>query len=199
MLDHILLGCSDLDRGIAFVEQRTGVKAAFGGVHPGRGTRNALLSLGEMHYLEIIAPDPQQVEASDVYGVNKLTEPRLVCWAAHPGPITQFAAGLRNRGLAFEAPFPAREKAPMAGFCSGRLCALKTTTPKCCRSSSSGTSAPFIPPPTRPPVAKSIASRFPVQTTLNCSGFARHSVSMFASNMLKNHNSPPTSPAQMES
>ncbi|MGC1905543.1 MAG: VOC family protein, partial [Candidatus Acidiferrum sp.] len=35
LLDHILLGSSDLDDGIAFVERRTGVRAAFGGVHPG--------------------------------------------------------------------------------------------------------------------------------------------------------------------
>jgi hypothetical protein len=53
MLDHILLGCSDLDRGMAFVEKHTGIPAAFGGVHPGRGTRNALLSLGEPTHMEL--------------------------------------------------------------------------------------------------------------------------------------------------
>jgi hypothetical protein len=34
MLDHLLLGCGNLDAGIAFVEKHTGVKAALGGVHP---------------------------------------------------------------------------------------------------------------------------------------------------------------------
>jgi Glyoxalase-like domain len=121
VLDHILLGCNDLDRGIAFVEEHTGVLAAFGGVHPGRGTRNALLSLGEKHYLEIIAPDPQQVGAPDTRNLQNLAEPRLVGWAAHPGDISQLATRLRNADITFEGPTPGSRKRP-----DGRLLQWKT-------------------------------------------------------------------------
>lgn len=112
MLDHILLGCSDLERGIDFVEQRTGVRAAFGGVHPGRGTRNALLSLGERHYFEIIAPDPAQPAVPDSRGLKNLTEPHLIGWAEHPGDLTPLATRLRAAGLAFDGPTPGSRKRP---------------------------------------------------------------------------------------
>jgi hypothetical protein len=125
MLDHILLGCSVLDRGIDFVLEHTGVRATFGGVHPGRGTQNALLSLGEKHYLEIIAPDPEQPHAPDHYGLQKLTEPRLVTWAAHPGDLTPFASRLSAASIAFEGPTPGSRKRP-----DGRLLQWKTLTLK---------------------------------------------------------------------
>ncbi len=121
VLDHILLGSSDLEAGVAFVNQQTGVTAAFGGVHPGRGTRNALLSLGGRHYLEIIAPDPAQTGAPDHYGLKKLTAPRLVGWAARPGDLNAFAARLRDANLAFDGPTPGARKRP-----DGRLLEWKT-------------------------------------------------------------------------
>ena len=128
LLDHILLGCNDLDRGIAFVEERAGVRAAFGGVHPGRGTRNALLSVGERRYLEIIAPDPKQEQSSiPAYAVHQLTiikeltVPRLVGWAAHPGEIEAFAKKLRKSGIAIAGPFPGSRARP-----DGRVLNWKT-------------------------------------------------------------------------
>jgi hypothetical protein len=121
LLDHILLGCNDLDRGIDFVEKHTGVRAAFGGVHPGRGTRNALLSLGEHSYLEIIAPDPQQPNAPDIYKLKRLDEPRLVTWAAHPGDIQALANRLAKEGIAAEGPTPGSRKRP-----DGKLLQWKT-------------------------------------------------------------------------
>ncbi len=124
-LDHILLGCGDLDHGIAFVEQRLGVRAMFGGVHPGRGTQNALLSLGERHYLEIIAPDPAQPASKSARRaqLEKLTEPRLVGWAAHPGDFSSFAKRLQQAGLAFEGPAPGSRERP-----DGRLLQWQTLT-----------------------------------------------------------------------
>jgi len=127
LLDHILLGCSDLDRGIAFVEERTGVHAAFGGVHPGRGTQNALLSLGTRRYLEIITPDLAQPDARDplVTHLKKLSEPRLVNWAAHPGDLAAFAKKLREASVAFEGPTPGSRKRP-----DGRVLQWQTLTLK---------------------------------------------------------------------
>jgi hypothetical protein len=114
MLDHILVGCSVLQDGIDFVERHTGVRAAFGGVHPGRGTQNALLSLGTRRYLEIIAPDPQQSASPSELSakLKKLSEPRLVGWAAHPGDLQVFAADLAKAGITAEGPTPGSRKRP---------------------------------------------------------------------------------------
>lgn len=122
MLDHILLGCSDLDQGIAFVEQHTGVRPAVGGVHPGRGTRNALLSLGKLHYLEVIAPDPQQHIESAVPSLlntlRHLAVPKLVEWAVHTNDIQAVAERLRKQGIAFHGPNPGSRKRPDGGMLS---------------------------------------------------------------------------------
>jgi catechol 2,3-dioxygenase-like lactoylglutathione lyase family enzyme len=129
ILDHILLGSADLDAGIDFVEQHLGIRAAFGGVHPGRGTQNALLSLGNRHYLEIIAPDPKQqgakvtpmVRADLIAHLRSITTPSLVGWAAHPGSLDAFAKRLRDAAVAFHGPTRGSRKRP-----DGRLLQWQT-------------------------------------------------------------------------
>src|SRR5437016_1188005 len=110
--DHLLLGVSDLDRGIAWVEQRTGIRPAMGGVHPGQGTRNALLSLGPRHYLEIIAPDPAQSAYNFNIDVRGFAEPRLVNWAATTTDIESVAASARKAGYALFGPLDGRRQTP---------------------------------------------------------------------------------------
>jgi Glyoxalase-like domain len=81
-IDHIIIGVADLDAGVAELERLTGVRNAVGGVHPGQGTRNALMSLGDGTYLEILAPDPEQtVDDPMVRQLRTLTEPTGVGWA----------------------------------------------------------------------------------------------------------------------
>ncbi len=112
LLDHIILGCNDLDRGIDLVEESTGVRPAIGGVHPGRGTRNALLSLGERRYLEIIAPDPAQQKIVHFPQIREMREPRLIGWAVHPRDIAAVAKQLRENKVEFKGPDNGSRKRP---------------------------------------------------------------------------------------
>ena len=121
LLDHIIIGCNDLDRGIDLVKESTGVRATLGGVHPGRGTRNALLSLGERRNLEIIAPDPAQREIAHYPQLRSMTDPRLVGWAVHPPDIAAIAKQLRENKVEFTGPDDGSRKRP-----DGRVLTWKT-------------------------------------------------------------------------
>lgn len=103
-VDHLILGAADLDAGIAHVERLTGVRAAIGGVHPGRGTRNALLSLGGRQYLEILAPDPNQQEYRSPMEVRALKAPRVIGWAAASTDVSVVLQRAKSAGLSASGP-----------------------------------------------------------------------------------------------
>ena len=127
-LDHILLGVADLESGIAWVDQRTGVRAVFGGVHPGRGTRNALLSLGPRRYLEIIAPDPkQQLERLEAPAqpLAAMREPRLFNWAVHTTDIAGAARRAVAAGFAIDGPADGSRTRPDGKVLRWKTCRLK--------------------------------------------------------------------------
>ena len=99
-IDHVILGINDLQKGIEELERVTGVRAVFGGAHPGRGTQNALISLGGEHYLEILAPNPEDRESkeplAELQGLAALTP---VGWAARADDLPALQQTLRSRGI----------------------------------------------------------------------------------------------------
>jgi Glyoxalase-like domain len=126
--DHILLGAPDLYVGIRWVQERTGVRAKFGGTHPGAGTCNALLSLGTGHYLEIIAPDPAQANAPDVRKLKELSSPRIIQWAIHTEDITAVKSMVEAAGIKTMGPQPGSRQRPDGKLLRWQTLGIEQTT-----------------------------------------------------------------------
>jgi glyoxalase-like protein len=124
-VDHILLGVPNLDHGIAWIDKRLGVHAAVGGVHPGAGTRNALLSLGAGHYFEIIAPDPAQPAANDRRHLRQLSEPRVITFAVTTNDIDAIVAKARKARLEVTGPDDGSRRLPSGAMLRWQTLAIR--------------------------------------------------------------------------
>jgi Glyoxalase-like domain len=124
LFDHMLLACGDLDKGIAFVEEKLGVRAAFGGVHPGRGSRNALLALGGRRYLEVIGPDPSQPQHDDTRELYKIASPHLIGWAVHVDDASAISQRLTAGHVAFDPVRDGSRKRPSGQMLSWKALSL---------------------------------------------------------------------------
>src|SRR5690606_14257761 len=105
-LDHLVFAVADLDEGIAQLEAETGVRAQFGGAHPGQGSHNALLALGPRVYLEILAPDPAQANPRSLpsLGLSETRRSRIVGWALDAPDIDGLVAGSSAKGFQLAGP-----------------------------------------------------------------------------------------------
>lgn len=99
-LDHVLWAVPDLSRGMAEIERLTGVAPRIGGRHPGVGTHNALVALGEKIFLEIIAPDPSQDRFSSFGNLVKgVEQPHLVTWVGRTPDARRLSDLAQQNGL----------------------------------------------------------------------------------------------------
>ena len=112
-VDHILLGVPNLEAGMTAFENATGVKPVVGGTHPGRGTRNALVSLGNGTYLEIIAPQAEPDATTDmVKGLQSLATPKLIGWAERIHDIASARSALEREGFTLSESRPGSRVTP---------------------------------------------------------------------------------------
>jgi hypothetical protein len=103
-LDHIILGINDLEAGIARFEQLTGVQAVRGGEHPGLGTQNALVSLGEGVYLEILAPRPGVKVVEWLGSLEEMDDLTPMMWVVRTDDLDQTVRLLRDAGVELSEP-----------------------------------------------------------------------------------------------
>ena len=122
-LDHLVFGVPDLVTGVAAFAERTGVQPVPGGRHVGRGTANYLVGLGDHRYLEIIGPDPDQPEPPGPrpFGVDELTEARLLTWCARPDDLDRCVAQARARGYDPGEPAAMSRRTPDGTVLNWRL------------------------------------------------------------------------------
>ena len=111
-IDHVLLGIGDLQQGIDELERRTGVRAVFGGAHPGRGTQNALIALGGDHYLEILAPNPAETGNPEAAGLLALKTLTPIGWAARSQDLAALRQSLQAKGTAVDEIRPGGRNLP---------------------------------------------------------------------------------------
>jgi hypothetical protein len=113
-VDHLVYTTPDLQLGIDTAEKLLGVRATPGGQHPGQGTRNALIALGQSCYLEIIGPDPDQPRppGGRRFGIDDIKAPRLFTWVAKGRSLDTLAANAKAHGIDLGAIMPGSRKRP---------------------------------------------------------------------------------------
>ena len=113
-VDHLLYATPDLDLGVAAIEKLLGVHATAGGQHLGFGTRNALLALGPLTYLEIIGPDSAQPKPAGPrrFGVDDLKAPQLIGWVSRAPELDALVVRARAQGIAMGDALSGGRKQP---------------------------------------------------------------------------------------
>jgi len=82
-IDHIVYAVKDLDQAMIAIAEVTGVTPVVGGCHTHKGTKNALIHLGNKCYLELITVDEANlnIKGPRWMGVDLIDSPRITRWS----------------------------------------------------------------------------------------------------------------------
>ncbi|MDX2972087.1 VOC family protein [Kribbella solani] len=86
LLDHLVLATRDLEQTVSDFTAATGIRPVEGGRHEQFGTRNYLVALGPLAYLEIAGPDADNPmpAAKLPFGMGAVRGSRLLTWSVRP-------------------------------------------------------------------------------------------------------------------
>jgi len=125
-LDHIVIAHPDLDLAMEEFADLTGCTPAYGGPHLGGGTHNALVSLGDSVYLELISPDPKQINERTIRQASNLGQRiarfeanQLLAWAVRSDSLDAMSGNLH--GFDTAVPFDMSRKQPDGETLNWRL------------------------------------------------------------------------------
>ncbi len=114
LVDHIVIGASNLEQGRRYVRDLFDVDIPFGGRHPLMGTHNCVMRLQSGVYFEVIAIDPtagapaqpRWFDLDNTWLQNVLSDqPRLLTWVVNTVDISGLAGldtGLWGRPLTMQ-------------------------------------------------------------------------------------------------
>eukprot|EP00965_Chrysotila_dentata_P198247 6178669-Pleurochrysis_carterae.AAC.1 len=116
-VDHVVWAVPySLEEGMREFERKTGITPSIGGVHQGLGTHNAIASLGNGMYWEILARDPLQLHPPRTWmGIGQVVEPKIVTWAAAVPDLSEAVAKARSRGYDPGSPTNFEREVPGGG------------------------------------------------------------------------------------
>jgi hypothetical protein len=99
LLDHVILAVPNLEAAAEDFERLTGVAPIAGGVHPGLGTANVLVSLSPVTYLEIIGPSHEATGENLGGKLGALAKPQLIGYALSSSDLEGAAKRVGKVGL----------------------------------------------------------------------------------------------------
>ncbi len=97
-IDHLVYATTNFEDSIEWFEDISGVRPVFGGYHKAKGTKNALVRIGDKMYLEILGIDESNdsIKKNRWMGIDLLTKPQLTRWALASDNLEKDASCLKS-------------------------------------------------------------------------------------------------------
>ena len=122
IIDHFMWAAIDLEPASAEFERLTGVRPTFGGRHPGFGTHNALVSMSNGSYMEVLALDPQQDTTNPIVDeITQLKSPEILAFHIERSDLETVADVLEEMNIGYTGPLDLGRERPDGEILRWRL------------------------------------------------------------------------------